>query len=212
MSVAGRIVDWAIFRLTLAPGLISLMETGIGTEGSQLKIFEILTGTVLGLVDGLILGVYQWVALRRKIEKAWTWIPATMISFAVALTIFYSISTFVVSDRAAMGNPLEWGFGIGILDGIVGGLVLGLGQWFVLRKKINRSIWWIPGTLVAMLAAWFVRWYLHIGFSFFVPGMVTGIVLIIQLTSKPAEEAEPSVETPTEPPSEFPFSASGEEA
>jgi hypothetical protein len=199
MSVAGRVVDWALFRLTLAPGLISLLERTIGSSGSQLPMFEMLTGTILGVVDGLILGLYQWVALRKKIEKSGTWVLVTSLFFALSLFIFYTVSAFLIGDRSALGSPLDWGFQIGVLDAIIGGLVLGIGQWLVLRKQVERSIWWIPGMLVATLAAWFVRWYLTVGISFLIPGAISGIVLIILLNAKPSESPdEPEVSNPGE--------------
>lgn len=199
MSVAGRVVDWALFRLTLAPGLISLMERTIGTTGSQLPIFEILTGTVLGVVDGLIFGLYQWVALRKKIERPGRWILVTTVFFALSLLIFYSISAVFIGDRSSLGSPLDWGFQIGLLDALVGGIVLGVGQWLVLRKQVERAVWWIPGVVVALVAAWLVRWFVAIGISFLVPGAVTGIVLIYLLNAKSSQSFdEPEVSKPGE--------------
>ena len=43
-----------------------------------------------------------------------------------------------------------------ILAGVFQGLILGFGQWLVLRRYIRNSIWWILATTIGWLLGWLV--------------------------------------------------------
>ncbi len=36
------------------------------------------------------------------------------------------------------------------------GLVLGIAQWWVLRKHVRHALWWIPAVAIVYVIAWFV--------------------------------------------------------
>lgn len=182
VSFSGLFVDRILFRGTaVAPSIITLMESWIGTEGVRLRVFEVLTSSLLGLIDGLLLGLFQWIALKRKLIGAKIWILATSLGFAVGLATFWSLIILLVPDRSVLGGPDEWGFGIGLLDSILIGTTLGFAQWLVLRKKVSKAEWWVAATIVGMVAAWLVRWFISPLASFVVLGAISGVVLTILL-------------------------------
>lgn len=197
VSFSGLLVDRILFRGTVvAPSLITLMESWIGTEGVQVRVFEVVTSGLLGLIDGLLLGLFQWIAIKRKLIAARIWILATTLGFAVGLITFWSLIIIVVPDRSLLGGPEEWGFGMGLLDSIITGTALGFAQWLVLRKKVAKAEWWVVATIVGMVAAWLVRWFVNPLTSYVVLGAISGIVLTILLFRK-EKDAEQTF-TPTD--------------
>lgn len=182
VSFAGLLVDRILFRGTVvAPSIITFMEGWIGTEGVQLRVFEVVTSGLLGLIDGLLLGLFQWIAIKRKLVGARIWILATSLGLAVGFITFWSLIILFVSDRSLLGDPSDWAFGIGLLDSILTGTTLGFAQWLVLRKKVAKAEWWVAATLFGMVAAWLVRWFVSPLISFAVLGAISGIVLTILL-------------------------------
>ena len=197
VSFSGLFVDRILFRGTLvAPSIITLMENWIGTEGVQLRLFEVVTSGYFGLVDGLLLGLFQWIAIKRKLIAARIWILATSLGFAVGLITFWSLIIVFVPDRSLLGSVDEWGFGIGLLDSILTGTTLGFAQWLVLRKKVAKAEWWVAVSIVSMVAAWLVRWFISPLASFIVLGAISGVVLTILLFR--IEKRPEQVFTPTD--------------
>ena len=197
VSFSGLFVDRILFRGTeVAPSIITLMESWIGTEGVQQRVFEVLTAGLLGLIDGLLLGLFQWIAIKRKLIAARIWILATSLGFALGFITFWSLIILFVPDRSVLGGPGEWGFGMGLLDGILTGTTLGFAQWLVLRNKVAKAEWWVPTTIVGMVVAWLVRWYINPITSFAVLGVISGIVLTILLFRN--EKRSENVFTPTD--------------
>lgn len=192
VSFSGLFVDRLLFRGTsVAPSIVSLMESWIGIEGEQVRVFEVLTGGLLGLIDGLLLGLFQWIALKRRLITSRIWILATSLGYAVGLITFWSLIILFVRDRSVLGEPADWAFGIGLLDSLLTGTTLGFSQWLVLRKKVAKAEWWVVATVVAMLATWLARYYVNPLVSFIVFGAVSGVVMTVLLfrNKKETEQA-----------------------
>jgi hypothetical protein len=154
VCVAGLLVDRVLFRGTfLATGIVTTLETWIGAEGWSLRVSELLTAGILGLIDGLLLGMFQWVAIRRIIKGAYGWILATTLGLSLGLMTLWSIMILLVSGRIPVGNDMNWAFGIGLLDSVISG--------------------------VTMVVTWIVRWFVNPGASFFAFGAISGIVMAI---------------------------------
>ena len=103
----------------------------------------IWTAVLAGAVAGLVLGVAQWLALRRIGVDA-RWIAATAAGFAVGLGLAYAISGYgdTAGDLAVVGA--------------VSGLGIGVAQWWLLREFVNGSLAWIPATSAAWALGWTV--------------------------------------------------------
>ncbi len=103
------------------------------------------TGTALlaGAVSGAVIGLAQWLALRRIGADA-RWIVATAVGLAVGMALGY----------AAFG----YGDDVGDLAllGAVSGAGIGLAQWWLLRGLVASSVWWIPATAIAWALGWTV--------------------------------------------------------
>jgi hypothetical protein len=101
------------------------------------------TAVLAGVVAGLVLGVAQWLALRR-IGADVRWIAATAVGLGVGLGAAYGIFGYgdTVGDLALLGA--------------VSGLGIGIAQWWVLRGLVRGSLVWIPASAAAWALAWTV--------------------------------------------------------
>jgi hypothetical protein len=112
-----------------------LTATAIGwAAGEAVASFvsedTILLGTVHSAVIGLVLGIAQWLILRRHIEMAAQWVVATVIGSAVGGAIGLAAS---FAAGASVIQP--WAL-------LPFGVALGACQWFVLRTRFAGSGWW----------------------------------------------------------------------
>jgi hypothetical protein len=191
LTAGGFVIDRILFRNTfLAPSIVSGLEYWIGTEGAQLLYFELATASILGFVDGLILGLYQWVALRGKIRRSFLWVPATAVGFALGVAGFWGLVTLLVGEGLPPGDPSAWAFELGLLDSAITGVTLAVAQWLILRNQVRFEGLWLPVVVFASLSAWFIRWFFGAGLAFLVHGFVTGTSLTLMLASrKPARKA-----------------------
>ncbi|OGO16162.1 MAG: hypothetical protein A2Z14_00010 [Chloroflexi bacterium RBG_16_48_8] len=184
-TLAGLLVYWALLQASgVEAQLVSLLESWIGIEGTNLRVFEFATNGLLGLIEGLTIGLFQWFALRRRIKRALAWIPATGLGFALGLVAFWASFVFITGDQLPQGNPTEWAFEVGLLRSSLIGLFLGLAQWLVLFRQFRGHAWWVPTILLAVIGSWFSQWFLSKGLAFIILGAVTGIPLALMLLSR----------------------------
>jgi len=98
---------------------------------------EIFSAFMFGASIGAVVGVLQWLVLRRRVSKAGWWILASTAGLAVAFAVVYL--------AVAYGSP-------GDLDDVaamaLGGAVMGTLQWLVLRRQVSRAGWWVLASTV----------------------------------------------------------------
>jgi hypothetical protein len=111
--------------------------------------FQWITATTLGwllggyllaglplLPGGIGVGVLQWPILYRRLPRAWRWMLATAVSW-LAGAIFLLL---------AVPPALQtW------LAGIIIGPIVGLGQWFILRRQVRWAGWWVVISTIAWI-------------------------------------------------------------
>lgn len=142
---------------TLGWLLGSLLLTGIGP-----------------LAAGFGTGILQWVVLQQRISKAWRWIVASTLGWAVGWI-------FVLTT---IPNVLNF------LDGLVAGFAIGIAQWWVLKDEVEWSGWWV----VISVVGWTTGMTLLPGvlLTGTMAGAITGFALELLLRfPKPVEENEP---------------------
>lgn len=101
-----------------------------------------------GFVGGLMLGVLQWLVLRKLIVKAWGWIIATAI--AVPISGLATVVLFM-----ATGDPSP---PTGVIANVVAfgaivfapGAIVGTAQCLVLLGKVPKAGWWIGASICGM--------------------------------------------------------------
>ncbi|MGW5309603.1 hypothetical protein ACWEQ0_06960 [Nocardia thailandica] len=83
-TVAGGVTAWAIGS---AAPVVGARADALG---------PVLTGTLFGagaVALLLAMGIAQWTVLRRAVDGAWRWIPATIAGWAVGLGVFAAVTT-----------------------------------------------------------------------------------------------------------------------
>jgi hypothetical protein len=109
--------------------VLSGLAWAIGT--SLIRYLTIpITGTFFdsGLVQGIFIGISQWIILRRYIPSK-SWIPATTLGWAFSLGVGGKlVSIFINYER---------------LGFVVAFICMGFAQWLVLRHHIKYSWIWI---------------------------------------------------------------------
>jgi len=107
-----------------------LLKLGLDNAG-----FEIFLGTVVGLM--------QWLALRRVVQRAGFWVPASIIGFTISSSIHVVVCN-------VWGYPYDLGFRDGALvwaaASALGGALAGLLQQRILRHQVCHSAWWVPAS------------------------------------------------------------------
>ena len=184
-TLTGLMVHWALLQASgVEGGIVSLLESWIGVEGVNLRILEFTTNGLFGLIEGLILGLFQWMVLRKRIRGALAWIPATSLGMMLGLVAFWGSFVVITGDQLPQGNPTEWAFELGLLRSGLIGFCMGIAQWIVLRRQFPGHGWWLPTIPAAVMGSWVVRWFLGEGYAFIALGAVSGFVLALMLIAR----------------------------
>ncbi|HEX6580744.1 MAG TPA: hypothetical protein VF195_07725 [Actinomycetota bacterium] len=132
-------------RLWLWPFAI-LVSLPIGGYVADLAVDAIdSVGAALGggLIVGAIVGVAEWLALRRWVS--WVWVPATIAGMAAGLVAGAALVDY------GIGRPDL------VLMGAVNGLAVGVVQALVLaRHRVPGAFWWAVANPPAWALGWFV--------------------------------------------------------
>jgi hypothetical protein len=115
--------------------------------------FDTLTQALaLGAALGLLLGLGQWLILRRHLAQMHWWPLAGLAGLTGGIALGYGA-----------GLALQALDGIATLASVAtGALFLGLLQWLLLRRRLQNAIWWLPATLLAWGLALPAGWLLVI--------------------------------------------------
>lgn len=134
---AQRRPGWRVWFLWLLAAAIGWGE-GVywgWPDGSEPKTLESIPtdiwGGFLGVVaGGTLIGVLQWLVLRRHVSRAGWWVPATVGASAAVGAVVFGVG--------GLDADLGWIVGISVF-----GTVTGLLQWAVLRGQIPLAGWWV---------------------------------------------------------------------
>ncbi len=132
----------------------------------------ILAGYLGVAVGGILMGVLQWLVLRRHITRSGRWVLASLGAAAVVGVVVFGVGT--------VDADLGWVGGVSVF-----GTVVGVLQWAVLRRQVPRAGWWV----LASTAGWVVG--MPLGDINGPPGLgavygaITGTALVLLLRQRP---------------------------
>jgi hypothetical protein len=150
-EAAGLGTTFALGRL-LAPlhegvtGVLAIVGTAV---------IAVILGTLL---EGVLVGFAQETVLRRRLFRlrlrAWIWATAIGAGLAWALgmipsTVIALLSQDSTAASASVEPPVAFQYGLAAVLGLVAGPVLGLAQWVVLRRLVQRAGLWLWANAVA---------------------------------------------------------------
>jgi hypothetical protein len=183
----GMLILWSLANGTaaaLSAGLVRANAELAGV-GEERLIFGVVYTLVMFVQPGLVLGLLQWLVLRRYVPHAAWWIPATAVGLGlgmVAASAIFGMSVGVVGEEATAGAVGSFA---------VCGLIAGVAQCPVLRTAVVQAGWWAPASALGHAAFLLLFLTLTRGFdvgtqgavaaggvSGVVSGMITGTALV----------------------------------
>ncbi len=210
-GIAGGAVTWPWATEVLARGVVAAGRTA--DVAAVLALAGLATGAAAGVVGGL----GEWLLLRRwslplartGVSRAGWWIVVTAVGRAVgwplALTVGWLWSELVIGVTDS-GTAGLLGLDVG---GLVGGSVVGLSQWLVLRRWVSQAWWWIIATAVGGAAGIGLSqyvgqaaaegvvsgglvWVSAVGVAAAGVGAVTGVALVLLLAPPHGHVRQPA--------------------
>jgi hypothetical protein len=157
-------------------------------------VFVAVAGWIIGVPDDSILlklgldnaaafvcivavvGLMQWLALRRIVRRAGFWVLSSIIGFTISSSI-HGVVCYVwgyPDNLDHFPGTVVWAMAF-----VVGGTLAGVLQQRILRRHVRWSAWWVP----ASVAGWGLS-MIGLGIpSFFPPNGRPFIVLPLVLAS-----------------------------
>ncbi|MCL4489083.1 MAG: hypothetical protein M1570_13280 [Chloroflexi bacterium] len=130
-----------VFAFPVNLTLVALLGVTAPVPGTPTEQAMILTADAMGasmLFVGLGMGFAQWLLLRKYLEHSAGWILATGIAMFLEGLFRWSFPPDI--DSALIG-PLTIP---------AGAILLAVCQWFVLRRRVPRAVWWV----ILCIAGW----------------------------------------------------------
>ncbi len=169
----------------------------------------VLAAVLCGAACGSTIGLAQWLVLRRQFKRMGLWIAATVAGYASIGLLAPIVSVFqpgwlnwaltlIISGKMHWMARLQpsWPAASWEAGGItltLFGLVLGIAQWLVLRRRVSQAGWWVAISAVgwALAAAMnFLPWETFVTAVFLVPPAIAGGGIVwLQRRSAPAMQA-----------------------
>lgn len=134
----------------------------VGVFSTAVSHFGYIQGTftLIGSLEGIILGFAQWLVIRRHIHHSTRWIIATVIGGLFAWFTGLTVSNFMAIAYAGVSDTnkiLAFFKGLVLLGAFLGA-ILGFSQWLVIKNQIRFSIWWIVANAVAWALGLFIAY------------------------------------------------------
>ncbi|MBH8565223.1 hypothetical protein I8748_24070 [Nostoc sp. CENA67] len=140
----------------------------ITSRVENVNIYIILL--VVGIVEGVVLGFSQLLALRRYIHKPIGWVIFTTIAAVLAWLIGLALSYLMAVAFSFLGDGMKFLVllpAIVLLGGGVGA-VLGFAQWLLfqayVRIYIRQAGWWVGANTLAWSLGLLIA-FMDIGFE-----------------------------------------------
>ncbi len=123
---------------------------GGGVVSTRFPSEDPILDAYFGLSASVVLAsAFQWLILRVVFKGPIWWMTASISTVVIIGCLVFGIGNY---DR-----DVGWVLGV-----ILGWLILGLFQWWVIRNEVQRAEWWFWGNLAGLIAAiplvGFVTW------------------------------------------------------
>lgn len=176
----GLLLSWILWTLGTALGWtsspLSTMAVQLDSWRDVLKVTPLFMG--MGLLAGAVIGLFQWLVLRRIGVGLAAWVSASALghtfSALFGLLTAVALPSLVMNMRLGV-SPLEsQGFFITPVPNyvILGGYLIGVLQWIVLCGFLYLKTWRVG-------ALWVIGTWAALGLGMFLGGMVGGPIQLI---------------------------------
>jgi hypothetical protein len=153
--------------------------------GGQSHITEdFLFSWVFFPLFGLVLGLLQYLLLRRRVPRAGWWIAVTILGWTMPLNLGAIIPAAVTRAPAPA-----------LAAALLGGLVA-LPQWWLLRRWVPQAGWWLVSnclgwSAVGLVTGPSIMTSLDVAVAAVIPALAAGLALWLVLDRLPRREAGP---------------------
>ncbi|MEM1171038.1 MAG: hypothetical protein AAGJ08_18660 [Cyanobacteria bacterium P01_H01_bin.35] len=153
-------------------------------------------GSLSGAIGGAVVGLAQWLVLRNRIFRSKWWVVVSIVSWLLIGASSLGALGWIAPRTEQIFLRLFHGF----INGAIVGGILGLGQWFVLRKQIyQEDLWvianiiawaiglplgWLVGALVYAAIGLFIAEVIGLFVTWFFVAAITGIALMLLYSSR----------------------------
>lgn len=138
-NALGGALYWVV-GLTIGHVACTIMD-----PQSSLSSFSVGCAALVVAMAGLTLGTTQSFVVEARIARRGWWVLASGLAWPVAWLMFAmvaeGIGVITWTRNAATGSTLT-----GFASEAMGGALLGIMQWCVLRRKYSRAGWWVLAT------------------------------------------------------------------
>jgi hypothetical protein len=115
---------WWVVASTVGAAIIGV---GAASLSSEIELSLIIA---YGM-SGAILGVLQWIVLRRKTSRAWLWILASPLGWAIAVPIVGFLDRMGQDMAPRMSETVGLIFAFGLMGAVVGFITGGVLVWML---------------------------------------------------------------------------------
>jgi hypothetical protein len=179
---SARDVAWAVLVTILGSALLCVTGRGGGPQIESSFATMLRLGILGGVTGGGFVGLCQWIILRRRVSRINGWIGLTVAGWVIGWTI--TLWGTGLTEQLFSALPIGWATGpieqgspdpiLSTAALVVGGAVVGSGQWLLLRQNVRRAGWWILATTIG--------WVIAAGAGV---GAITGTALVLLLHHAP---------------------------
>ncbi|MXW75878.1 MAG: VanZ family protein [Acidimicrobiaceae bacterium] len=136
---------WFWWFLGGAVGWDVSMDSSLFGERTRVELLDSLPSLTVPAfsnvaVGGLLVGVFQWLAVRRHLSRPARWLSSSAGAVAVGGLIVLAVR-LVDADSASIAGVVFYGTVVGVL------------QWLVLRDHSAHAGWWVVVSTVGWLLA-----------------------------------------------------------
>lgn len=195
-EMAGFWIRWVVANAVgelLGLGPVALIGVTLArvlgeSGGAAAALVSLMLFSALGAFEGAVVGYAQWLVLRSHFRAmpARSWTMATAIGAAIAwfMGMLPATAAFSSEGPVSVGEHDEFAMVtmslIEVGMGAVLGAVLAAPQWLVLRRHVDRAVWWLPANAVAWTVAMPLV-FLAAGADLMQFGMAPAIAAVIAL-------------------------------
>jgi hypothetical protein len=127
--VAAWFIAWALISL-----ITQIVGDTIEVAGQSRIIEDSLYMVLLFPIIGLLIGIFQYILLRRYLPRLTGWIPATFLGWLMPFVTGF----FIVTVLGMKNDTLSIMLGLLLI-----GASVALPQWWLLRQRVRYAFWWI---------------------------------------------------------------------
>ena len=140
-TLAGALVAW--FLGSLPSTLIGLGGDPSGATAQEPETWlMMLLAAGMGLVLGLILALPQWRVLRRHAGRAWAWLPANAVAWALGMPVIFAAVDLAYRSGTVAGAAGIMAAALALTGAIVGA-VHGVALLWLVREYGPQDRWTI---------------------------------------------------------------------